>query len=79
MQDVEKFHAVLQLVDIRVGRNTVRLSWKNVLTDETYEMTAAPFRKLVQKAEWVGPLLVDGLWRRLKTWGLIAPVFTEDT
>ncbi len=81
MRPAEDFHAVLQLDRITSGRSAVTCWWKNVFNEKAcFPMVQAEMNRLIKKAEWQGPLIIDGRWRPLKRGAnyQIKAVLTED-
>lgn len=62
----EPFYAVLQLDHVTSGRSAVTFWWRNAVEPGRYPMGLTQFNKIIDKAEWQGPLLIDGLWRPVK-------------
>jgi hypothetical protein len=67
LEEAEPFHAVIQLEDMaRAYNGTVRFVWKDVIRGCTYCTSFTHMKTLLKKAEWQGPLLIDGLWMPVK-------------
>lgn len=72
-----RFHAIMKLKAVS------GIAPNMILEDhggKEHRMYAQDFTRLLKKAEWVGPLLVDGLWEEVDKYGgkiTVRPVFAE--